>query len=406
MNRILMRAQLLTAFVLFFAIHIAHAAPYFPKSDDEVVEQLRTAPLSPEARATRALRTALQRTPNDLALAIRVAQSDIEQARTDADPRYLGYAQGVLIPWWKLPQPPNAVLLMRATIHQSNHDFPRALADLHVLLAHEPGNAQAWLTQAAILQAQADYTGAKHSCAALIRTSTTLAMACLANVASVNGQSAQANGLLDRVTAQAAGLTSAERRWILTTRAETAERLDDAQRADAYYREALAIDGGDNYLKGAYADFLLDQHRAPAVEVLLRKEIRADGLLLRLALAEQQLSRTELAAHIDALRARFAAGRLRGDRVHRREEARFTLELLHDPKTALSLAQKNWQVQREPADARVLLEAALAAHTPDAAGPALAWLASSHIEDRRLSAIAAKLKPASAAGSNGAAGDS
>jgi hypothetical protein len=60
-------------------------------------------------------------------------------------------------------------------------------------------------------------------------------------------------------------------------------------------------------------------------------------------------------------RDRFEASRLRGDRVHVREEARFTLHLLNDPKKALQLAQENWQVQKEPADARILLESALAA---------------------------------------------
>ena len=65
---------------------------------------------------------------------------------------------------------------------------------------------------------------------------------------------------------------------------------------------------------------------------------------------------------MEQLRDRFEASRLRGDRVHLREEARFTLHLLNDPKAALKLAQENWQVQKEPADVRILLEAALAAH--------------------------------------------
>jgi hypothetical protein len=61
---------------------------------------------------------------------------------------------------------------------------------------------------------------------------------------------------------------------------------------------------------------------------------------------------------------------MRGDRVHIREEARFTLHLLNDPKTALKFAEENWQVQKEPADIRILLESALAAHVESARG----WL--------------------------------
>ena len=88
---------------------------------------------------------------------------------------------------------------------------------------------------------------------------------------------------------------------------------------------------------------------------------RADPLLLRYALALQAQHSKELPAQVEQLRDRFAASRLRGDRVHLREEARFTLHLLNAPQAALKLAQENWQVQKEPADVRILLEAALAA---------------------------------------------
>ena len=40
-------------------------------------------------------------------------------------------------------------------------------------------------------------------------------------------------------------------------------------------------------------------------------------------------------AHLASLQARFEAGHLRGDFVHQREEARYTLELLHQPAAAL-----------------------------------------------------------------------
>jgi len=75
---------------------------------------------------------------------------------------------------------------------------------------------------------------------------------------------------------------------------------------------------------------------------------------------------------------------LRGDSVHRRDEARFTLSLLGDPAAALALARANWEVQREPADARLLLDAALAVDDAAAARPALAFLAASGLEDVTL----------------------
>jgi hypothetical protein len=49
-------------------------------------------------------------------------------------------------------------------------------------------------------------------------------------------------------------------------------------------------------------------------------------------------------------------------------------------------------VQREPADARILLEAALAAKQPAAAEPVLQWMASSRIESAALQSLARQLK--------------
>ncbi len=88
------------------------------------------------------------------------------------------------------------------------------------------------------------------------------------------------------------------------------------------------------------------------------------------------------------MRARFDASRLRGDRVHLREEARYTLHLLGDAPTALRLAQQNWAVQKEPADLRVLLEAALAARDEAALRTALDWIAATRLEDVHLSRLA------------------
>ena len=120
--------------------------------------------------------------------------------------------------------------------------------------------------------------------------------------------------------------------------------------------------------------------------------MRIDPLLLRLALAEQSLGASDLPSHIADLAERFAEARMRGDTVHQREEARFSLYLLKQPREALRLAQANWAVQRELWDARLLLEAALAADEPSAATPVLDWLAASHLEDRHLDELAARFQ--------------
>ncbi len=92
-------------------------------------------------------------------------------------------------------------------------------------------------------------------------------------------------------------------------------------------------------------------------------------------------------ASIAALRARFAASRARGDRVQLREEARFVLALEGDAATALKLARSNWATQREPADLRILAEAAHAANDADALATVRRWLADTRIEQAAITSL-------------------
>jgi cytochrome c-type biogenesis protein CcmH/NrfG len=139
----------------------------------------------------RRLRSQLNAHPDDVTLAASLARRYITLARSETDPRYLGYAQAALHPWWQQPAPPSEVRLLRATILQSTHQFSAALTDLRAVLAADPGNAQAWLTQATVQTVQGDYAGATASCARVSTLSIDLAaITCLANVGAVTGKAA------------------------------------------------------------------------------------------------------------------------------------------------------------------------------------------------------------------------
>ena len=145
-------------------------------------------------------------------------------------------------------------------------------------------------------------------------------------------------------------------------------------------------------MRAAYSDLLLDRGRpAEALALVKGREVN-DALLLRIAIAERRLGAREAASHLEALTGRFDASRLRGDVVHRREEARYWLELRGDAVRALDLAKVNWSVQKEPADARIFLEAARAAKAPQEAADLLAWLAETKLEDPFIAKAIAELR--------------
>ena len=141
-----------------------------------------------------------------------------------------------------------------------------------------------------------------------------------------------------------------------------AERRGDAGVAEARYKRALAMAPNDSYLLGAYADFLLAQQRPAEVLALLQDQTRIDALLLRRALALRLQGRQERAGAPTSRNWRPASRRPRSAATPCTSASRRALNCsCGGTRGALALAQKNWAVQKEPADMRILLEAALQA---------------------------------------------
>jgi hypothetical protein len=386
-------AALIRAAVLVFAAAVTPVAgaPFIPETDSQVLERLPFTANDPAMRELRALRDRLKNESENLPLALRLARSYLELGRVTGDPRYAGYAEAALAPWWDLAEPPEQVLLLRATMRQRVHQFYAALADLDAVLSANPRNAQARLTRATVLQVQGAYDAAREECQALKNIAQELVwITCLASVNGATGKLGESYAELRTALDRQAHAQPGVRSWAFTTLAEMAARAGRTEEAQGHFREALALDASDNYLLGAYADFLLDGGRPQEVIALLQDKTRADPLLLRYALALKAQQSNELPQQVEQLRDRFEASRLRGDRVHLREEARFTLHLLDDSKAALKLAQENWQIQKEPADDRILLESALAAHDAASIETVRSWLKESGLEDAQLDRLLTK----------------
>jgi hypothetical protein len=381
------------ALILLLPAYAATAAPYRPSADSQVLERLPVRAADPRMQALNALLPRLRSRPDDVDTAVAVARQYFELTAAEGDPRFVGYAQAALAPWWALPAPSQRVRVMRAVLLQFNHRFAPALADLEAAVQADPGDAEAWSWLAAIHLVQADYSAARTACERLApHTSALIGVACSATVDAETGHAAAALQAIRRALQAHADAPAAERLWVLTRIGEIEERLGHAAEAEAGYRQALALGRTDGYLLAAYADFLLDRQRPAEVLALLKDRSRSDVLLLRLALAAKAAGTADAAGYAQDLANRFEAAKLRGDTTHQKEEARFALGVQQQPARALLLAQQNFAVQREPADARILLEAALAAGQPEAAAPALRWLADCGIESEVLHGLAQHLK--------------
>jgi Tfp pilus assembly protein PilF len=393
-------AALLTVAALWLNSITVHATPFVPANEAEVVDQLPgnagKAAAAESVRESRRAQVVLNQNKNNLNLALHVAKLNIRRARTESDPRYLGQAGAALTPWLNVAppsRPPVTVLVLRANIRQSLHQFGHARADLEEVVAREPGNAQAWLTLATVAQVTGDIATARASCNKL----TTLVAppvhaACVAAIDGNSGNAKAAAASLVRSLQLSPSINRDLRAWITTLQAELTERAGQNVTAEKFYRQALALDKRDAYTVAAYADYLLDQNRAREVLQLIPAETDTDILLLRRVIAAHSLKRADTPEMADKLAARYDAARARGDQLHLREEARFLLHVRRQPAEALKLASKNWQVQKEPADLRILLEAANAAKQRAEAQIALTWLDDIKLEGRELARLAAQAR--------------
>lgn len=374
--------------LLIFGGEVLAAEAYRPVEDSVVLERL---PRLQAADDLTDLRSRLAATPNDLALAVELASHYSALGSAEGDPRYYAYAQAALRPWWDLESPPAEVRLQRAVFLQHRHDFDAALAELEQVLRQSPRSAQARLTQAMILRAQGRYTEASGSCRALLTLADpALTALCLTSINSLRGNLHASYQQLQQVAARP--MPPEHRQWAHTALGQMAEQLGDATAAERHYRQALATPRRDVYLLAAYADLLLDQGQPAQARELLADETGADPLLLRLALAERRLGIADWRARADLLQRRFEAARARDGEAHLREGARAALALQDQPARALELASANWRQQREPEDARLVLEAALAAQRPEAARPVLVWLDEASLEDARLAGLRRRLQ--------------
>ena len=376
--------------LLIFAATLAlslnvHSAAKPDTARRELLDTLITQPAEPLTAEMNALIPAANRNPKDVDLAVKLSRTFYQQAVREGELRFIGYARGVLAPWWAMREPPIEAQVMRANLRQYVHEFARAADDLTAVLARQPDHVQALAIRAAIHTVQADYPAARADCARLKPLTTELiGYACGASLDALTGKAKESYDALSALLAKHPRARPEEKLWVLTRLAEMAERIGDHEAAEQRFRQALFTDPRDQYLLAAYADYLLDRQRPAEVVSLLKDRTGAEHLLLRLALAEKQLGSPAFDEHKNMVEEAFARARREGHAVHEQEESRFALHVLGDPARALKLAVSNWQVQRETRDARVVLEAALATRDRDAAQPVLGWIRESGIEDVTL----------------------
>ena len=354
------------------------ARPFIPQDDSVVLAEVPPGTRHSEL-ATR------QIAAKRLDIALPLAQLYIKQARSTGDLRFLGYAEAVLAPWIGPNTTSADALVLHATVLQSRHDFSGALQVLGRARALRPDDAQAWLTSATVLRVLGQYDQSLSACEQIAaRAGPLVVELCKQSIRGLTGDLPSAYAAIQQIDSQ--GMPPEERAWRDSELGEMAVRLGKDGEAEHWFQNGLRASPGDFYIRAAYADLLLRNRRAQEALALLKGQETLEPLLLRIAIAQKMLRDPGLAQSSARLAAAFAAEAQRGDGVHRREEARFLLDVQNDTLGALAAAQENWKVQRETDDVLVLMRAAHAAGAPQAADPAKAFVREHGVQDVRIAA--------------------
>jgi len=359
------------------------AAPYRPASPDDVLLELGSV-VQRVAAAHAGTQVELARTDPDTAA--KIAGDFIDLGRTQNDERYFGYASAVLQPWNTVVAPPIQLAVLRADIAQHQHRFTDAQKILDEVLVRDATNARATLMRAAILMTRGQPRLAQQDCQRLLALRETfVATLCIAQVASLTGRLATSYELVSAILQRSASDTSAQYAWGLGIAGEMAERKGDSTAAEQWLQKAMEVSPTDLVSRLALCDVLLERKAYPQALALLETAPASEPVLLRRALASQHQDAQAASAALNAWQAAATQSAQLGIRLHLRELARGELELLNKPQQALATALQNWEIQREPSDARILAQAARANGDIASLEKVARWQLELHLEDARLS---------------------
>lgn len=362
----------------------ANGPPRFhPASPDYVVLQI---PADFAAKSSSESRDDLAMAARDPSRAESTASRLIALARSTREPRYFGRAEAILDHWIGRQDSPPSLLLLKADILQQRHDFTGALDLLDRGVATDPRNTQARLMRATVLMVRGEPQLARTDCAALLALGEqSIGTICLAQSMADSGELSRAIAIAQLVLSRGEIDDTRTLAWTHSSLADFESRRGSLGSAEQHWRAALAAAPDDELVRCSLSDILIARGAASDALELLNLPRPSVAVLVRRAMAQSVLretvARTATQAQLDELLQLEAR---RGERVHLREEALFALASGRPATESLQLARKNFSIQREPIDARLLARAATAAHDSAALEELRGWRARTGFKDRRV----------------------
>jgi len=278
-------------------------------------------------------------------------------------------------------------LVFEAEIAQYFHEFDLAIK----LLNKSKQNVTTHLMKANTYITQGKVAQAKKSCKQLYaKTETIIYMTCIAKVTSMQGKLDKSYQLMSYLIKQYENEKNANKaimHWAYVSTAEMAERMKNPEVAKRLYQKALRIHKNDIATRIAYADILLAEKQYKKVEALTKKYLQHDPLMLRYVRALNIQGDLRTSAHFCELKRRILNYDDKKAHLHYDTLAEYYYYFNQGQDLAHKYANKHWQQQKTPRDARLLAKVAASQYDEPAIQAIQMWLAENKTEDALLTSL-------------------
>ncbi|MBX9832049.1 MAG: hypothetical protein K2X78_03280, partial [Burkholderiaceae bacterium] len=180
--------------------------------------------------------------------------------------------------------------------------------------------------------------------------------------------------------------------WLRFHQGEALRVAGQPDRAAQVWEQHLQAYPRAHGVRLALAELYNEQRQPDRARRVASVKSPTDSLLVQSLLASRALNDGEaerLAAQVEG---RMAVQAERGEAMIERPQMVYYIRTGRDVPRGLALASQNWREQNEPADAVLLLEAALQLNQPAAGEPVLRWMAATGYTDPVLAPLAGKLQ--------------
>lgn len=346
----------------------------------------------------RALDQAWRAQPQNLDAALAYARAVFTLGLTEGDLRWFGSAKAALTPWWQATDLPADGFFLRGLVKQGFHAFDAGLQDIQQAIAKAPRRAEFWSWQFALHLLLADMAAARQDTEEMARLfGPQEAQVYRAVLLYRTGQPQPAIGLLNTAIRAAQFQDPSSQVWLGFHLGEAHRVAGQPDQALAVWDKQLQASPQSHLLRLSLSELLNQQGqyrqaRAVATAAHAATSSMTDALLMQALLASRGLKDADEARLASQMDARLKSQALRQESLIERPKLIYQIAYGQDLAAGLALSIENWRLQKEPPDAVLFAQAALALGQARAAEPVVLWAEKTGYTDPQLTPILQQLK--------------